>query len=133
MGKPKIRDRYFNYFVIEHNHSVFFMKRIDSDIWKNLYDFPLMETSHPLVPQKLDFPESLHRYFTNEKVTIMHISDEITHLLSHQRIHARFYHILSNSIENFPPKFILINKKDIFDLPVPKIIETYLLEMNFIN
>jgi A/G-specific adenine glycosylase len=130
---PKVRDRYFNYLVIEQGQSFFFNKRVDQDIWKNLYDFPLLETNHSIEPEKLILSDDWESLFNNEKVSITHISEEIIHILSHQRIHARFYHILPNSMKNLPSQYVMINKKDIFGLPVPKIMETYLFEMNFIK
>jgi A/G-specific adenine glycosylase len=130
--KTQVRNRYFNYLVIEIEHSLLFNKRRNHDIWKNMYDFPLIETSEPFDKTELIFSDNLKNFFNNEIVTITHISEEKIHLLTHQRIHARFYHILPNSLKNIPPQFILIDKKDIFDLPVPKIIEKYILDLNFI-
>jgi len=130
---PKVRERYFNYLAIEQNHSILFHKRIDQDIWKNLYDFPLIESNHPVNLDELILSETWKLFFSNGNVSISEISEEIIHLLSHQRIHARFYHILSEPFEKITSRYILIDKKDIFDLPVPKIIEKYLLKMNFIN
>jgi A/G-specific adenine glycosylase len=131
-GKTHVRDRYFSYLVIEQGQFILFNKRTDHDIWKNMYDFPLVETSEPFDKTELIFSDNWKNFFNNEKVTITYISEEKTHLLTHQRIHARFYHILPNSLKNIPPQFILIDKKDIFDLPVPKIIEKYILNLNFI-
>ena len=125
----KVRDRYFNYLVIEQDHSILFNKRIDQDIWKNLYDFPLIETNHSLNPEELIHSKNWKHFFNNGKVSITRVSEEITHLLSHQRIHARFYHILSDSFKKITSPYILIDKKDIFDLPVPKIIEKHLLKI----
>jgi A/G-specific adenine glycosylase len=126
--KAKIRNRYFHYLVIEQESSVLFNKRIDRDIWENLYDFPLIENAQFLSNEELFYSDGWKRFFNNEDVTITHISEEVTHLLTHQRIKARFYHILPGSFKKVPPQFSLIDKKNIFDLPVPKIIEKYLVE-----
>jgi A/G-specific adenine glycosylase len=130
--KTQIRHRYFNYFVIEQGESILFKKRVEQDIWKNLYDFPLIETDQPFTSEKLNRSDSLKQIFQTEKITFIHVSDEISHLLSHQRIHARFYHVLPNSVKIFPSHYRLINKKDIFGIPVPKIIEKYLFKLNLI-
>jgi A/G-specific adenine glycosylase len=132
-SKTQIRNRYFNYLVIEKDNSIFFTKRVEQDIWKNLYDFPLIETTHSLTLVELILLEKWKQIFNNYKVSIINISEEITHILSHQRIHVRFYHILWNSVKKFPSHYIMINEKDIFDLPVPIIIEKYLHQLNFIK
>jgi A/G-specific adenine glycosylase len=128
---PKIKDRFFHYFIIEQGQSVLFKQRTGEDIWKNMYDFPLLETNNPLTPEELMHTESWKHFFNNKKVTIIKQSEEISHLLSHQRIHARFYHLLPDSFENMQSHYFLIDKKDISSLPVPKIIESYLLKLDF--
>jgi A/G-specific adenine glycosylase len=39
--------RYFNYLVINHNDGYYIRKRTENDIWKNLYEFPMIETTVP--------------------------------------------------------------------------------------
>jgi A/G-specific adenine glycosylase len=131
-GKTQLRNRYFHYLVIEQGPYILFNKRIQNDIWKNLYDFPLIETSQPIDHSELIFAEKWKNIFNQEKASITHISEDLIHLLTHQRIHTRFYHILPDSLKNIPSQFSLIDKKDIFDLPVPKIIENYLLKLGFV-
>jgi len=42
----KIRNRYFNYLVgISKNKKIKILKRLKKDIWQNLYEFPMIETS----------------------------------------------------------------------------------------
>ena len=43
--KIKVRLRYFNFVIVQDNKSVFMEKRLNKDIWRNLYQFPLFETS----------------------------------------------------------------------------------------
>ena len=40
------RDRHFNYLYINHNQSLYITKRTSNDIWKNLYELPLIETKY---------------------------------------------------------------------------------------
>ena len=42
--KTQQRDRYFNYLVLNFNNHIWLQKRIKKDIWKNLYEFPVIET-----------------------------------------------------------------------------------------
>jgi A/G-specific adenine glycosylase len=125
-GKPKITIRYFNYLVIDQEPTILFKKRINNDIWKNLYEFPLIETGESMMPEIFIYSEQWIKFFNHSSISITKISDEITHQLSHQRIIARFYFLNVPSNINFDSSFIPIDKKNIFALPVPKIIETIL-------
>ena len=55
--KQRVRTRYFHYLLIKtgkgKNHSVFLKKRTGNDIWKNLFDFPLIETEKAVNYKKL--------------------------------------------------------------------------------
>mgnify|MGYP001598355526 CR=1 FL=1 len=44
--KAKSRNRYFNYLVIHNGNNIFLDKRQKNDIWKNLYEFPLIESKN---------------------------------------------------------------------------------------
>ena len=45
-GKQKIQERYFNFIVISDNEYIYLNKRTKKDIWKNLYEFPIIEMSN---------------------------------------------------------------------------------------
>lgn len=73
--KPRtpLRERYLNYtiYLTEHMHTLI-KQRVENDIWKHLYEFPLVE-SDCLLPTDNSTPHM-----------------DFTHILSHQRLHARF-------------------------------------------
>lgn len=129
----KKRNRYFNYFVIENKNSIVFKKRTEDDIWKNMFDFPLIETEKLYSIE--DFSKSVEwkNYFKNAKIEITDVSKIVQHFLTHQKIIVRFIHITINNKKNLSIDFISINKKNTFDLAVPKIIENYLTEKNYIK
>jgi len=131
--KISVRDRFFNYIVYEHNNCLLFKKRTENDIWKNLYDFPLIETALSTTTEELLNTKEWNDFFSTEEITIESVSKEIVHVLSHQRIHARFFHIKSKTEKNLFPQFYWINKLNIFEIPIPKIIENYIEKMVFIN
>lgn len=124
--KTKVRNRYFYYLYIEQGNFIYFKKRTEKDIWNNLFDFPLVETSHQMNFEKITASKDWQSIFNDLPIEISAISDEVIHLLSHQRIHARFIHIQLISEKNLPTNFLKIDKRNIFDLAVPKIIENYL-------
>ncbi|MCF8357250.1 MAG: A/G-specific adenine glycosylase [Prolixibacteraceae bacterium] len=127
--KAKLKNRYFSYLVIDNGDELLFNKRNNNDIWKNLYDFPLIETSTPLAPEAIHNNSLWKNMFAASETTVLNVSGVKKHLLSHQRLFIRFYYLSAPGTKNLPVQFHTINKKDIFDLPVPKVIENYLLEM----
>lgn len=44
--KISIRKRWFYYLVMEHQKKIAIRKRTEKDIWQNLYEFPLIETTN---------------------------------------------------------------------------------------
>lgn len=129
--KTKMTVRYFNYFVIDQGETIQFNKRKGKDIWKNLYDFPMIETRERISPEEFMTSTEWNVFFNYDNVTIVNISEEITHQLTHQKIIARFYFIEADKFKKIDSSCIAVDKKDIFALPVPKIIEN-LLNRTFI-
>ncbi|NVO01718.1 MAG: A/G-specific adenine glycosylase, partial [Bacteroidetes bacterium] len=91
--KIKQTNRYFNYLIIKNNSHILLNKRKESDIWKNLFEFPLIETDEI---ENIDaFHEKLltQTDFQNTEIKIEHISKIFIHKLTHQKIQARFIHL----------------------------------------
>lgn len=129
-GKTKIRKRYFNYLVIEDGSSTYIIKRTAKDIWKNLYEFPMVETD-----EKKDDSEAvlgLQNYLSSSsKITISGETTWQKQVLSHQHIFYRFIYVEIDDKKNMPSVLIKVNKKDIFNFAVPKPIEKELEKNNW--
>ena len=91
-------------------------KRNEKDIWQNLFQFPLIET---------DEDHQLNDFENCTQLPPFKISAEIVHVLSHQKIHARFYHF-----NHLPSKigsdWIAVKMAEIQDYPIPRLIDRYL-------
>lgn len=114
--KTKVRDRYFHYLLFEDQKHFYISQRKEKDIWQNMYEFPLIETDTKL--ELKDFNP-----FTHSQAST--ISSEITHILSHQKIHTLFYHFPASAIiqqENLQK----VSKQDFSDYPIPRVIDRYL-------
>lgn len=122
--KIKQKDRYFNYLVFTDEQSVYIKNRLDKDIWKGLFDFPLVETTQP-VKDIEEIKDSAHQKLINQNLSIK-VSDEKTHILSHQKIHAIFWLIQLEKLPSPTSKMVKIKWKEINNYPVPKLIENYL-------
>jgi A/G-specific adenine glycosylase len=117
--KIKVRDRYFNFFVISDHDSFYIQKRESKDIWQSLYQFPLKESEKEILS-----PLDLHQAILNHAV-FFQVSEQFKHLLSHQRIYAKFweFHLVEMPALN---GFIKIKKRDIQEFAIPRLIEKYL-------
>ncbi len=129
-GKVKIRKRFFNYLIIINESDTFLQKRTQNDIWKNLYEFPLVETE-----KKQSSEEVLNRFFKDShpasEVHITNKSNWQKQVLSHQHIFYRFIYLKITGENNIPPALVKVNKKDIFNFAVPKPIEKELEKTNW--
>lgn len=114
--KTKVRDRFFHYLLFEDQEYFYISQRTEKDIWQNMYQFPLIET---------DVPGELKNFEPYTKVQANFVSSEITHLLSHQKIHTFFYHFPASSLSK-ENQLINVSKNDFGDFPIPRIIDRYL-------
>lgn len=129
--KTKVRNRYFNYIVLHDKKSVLIKKRVEKDVWINLYDFPLVETNTELTEEQF-LKSSDWRIFSKSlpKYTIHSVSGNYKHILSHQKIYARFWNL---SCSQVPKKGIVadsisIPKMTIKEYPVSRLMEKYIEE-----
>ena len=124
--KLKQKDRYFNYLVFSDQAHTYIKQRNEKDIWKGLFDFPLIET-----PQKINsiFELNTQHYelLLNQHLNI-HRSEEKIHLLSHQKIHAVFWWVELKSLPIPLRKELKIKWKEIHNYAVPKLMENYIHE-----
>lgn len=129
--KTLIRHRYFYYLIINYEECVYVKQRTENDIWKKLYDFPLIESTKDLPANAITQSADWINIFGQSPATLNHISELVNHQLTHQKIYARFIHLTIKNEKYLPANFIKINKRDIFGLAVPKIIENYLTKVSF--
>ena len=132
-GKVRQRDRYFNYLVIQDENHVLLRKREGNDIWKNLFEFPMIETSDKISIEDLITEDPVLKLAgIKQPATIVRQTEWRTHLLSHQKINYRFILITVQFEKKVPVNLIPVNKKDIFNFAVPKLIETFINNNNWI-
>jgi A/G-specific adenine glycosylase len=126
-NKTKQRDRFFNYIVLSGKNHTWIRKRTEKDIWKNLFEFPLVETTEEKSIENL-FGMDEFRKLVQAGHLIENVSNWKIHILSHQRIHYRFIRVQLVEGIDVPDHLIRVNKEDIFNFAVPKLLETYLKE-----
>ncbi len=126
-GKTKIKERYFNYLDIHIGSSMFLNKRTGNDIWKNLYELPLIETDEKLTLDGLQKTDAFREMFENAGDISIH-SKGITlkHVLSHRIIYANFYTIEITKDASIEKRFLKINKADLFNFAISRLVDRYL-------
>ncbi len=134
--KRKVRERYFNYFLFQTNGPAgepcfFIQKRTGNDIWKNMYELPLLETSSQLSEEEIFSNPWWKALFPAEKdVLIGKITPPMLHQLTHQRIHARLIHlkISSGDAKILRNRFRLTDNEGFNELPKPRLIEMLVMQ-----
>lgn len=123
--KPKpVRNRYFNFLVfLSDDDETILQQRKKKDIWKKLYQFPLIETPELSDLNQLKAYQEFQDYFKMIKQYKISLHNEIPiiHKLTHQNIHARFWIIYSDKIYGHK-----VSLSRIDDFPVPKLIEEFM-------
>ena len=120
--------KYFNFLVfISSSGETILEKREEKGIWKNLYQFPLIETEK--ATHLNDFKSKLKTYplLNGENYELILFNDtDIVHKLSHQHLHTKFWIVNLNKL---PTSGIPI--KNLRDYAVPVLIEKFIDDFNF--
>ncbi len=126
--KTKARKRYFNYFYIVDNGFTYITRREEQDIWKNLYEFPLVETPLPIDINQLAGNKGFRELFVDTPQMTIEPPSSLKHVLSHQIIHACFYRVkpLEEHPFNAPEHFIRVPHDQLEHYPVSRLIGKYL-------
>ncbi len=128
LQKVKVTTRYFNYLVIRTEDSVYLHKRSGNDIWRNLYDFPCIESEQSLSVEEVVATEQFQQLIGNKPFTIVKVSPIFTHKLTHRTIQAQFIEIkLEKKLLQIETKdLFLVRKKELGNYPIPRLIDLYL-------
>ena len=95
--KIKIKKRYFNYLVLLNNNRTIIRQRNGNDIWKNLYEFPMVESKAEIDFEALTDEETFQLLL--EGKSYLHSKYNPTplkHKLTHQHLYCTFWIIGTN-------------------------------------
>lgn len=91
--RTSVKERWFNYLVLEHEGAYAVEQRLQKDIWQNLYQFFLLETAgQEPVDQVLSQWRKSYGVAAKE-YKIQGQGHQVTQRLSHQLIHFSFIHL----------------------------------------
>lgn len=115
--KIKVQDRYLHYIVIEDD-TYYLQQRDDKGIWRNMFEFPLLETQ-------------------KESATIQNLAKEkgfevkgspiyeTKHVLSHQNLHVKFWK--AKAEKEILDQYIKVGHLE--DHAIPRVIDRFLEEV----
>lgn len=92
--KTKTANRYFNYIYVRIGVYTLIHKRIENDIWKNLFELPLIEAEKDLSEEEFLACPQLHELLAGgEVIKVRSVLRNVKHVLSHRVIYTNFYEV----------------------------------------
>ncbi len=136
--KKPVRERFFHYFFFfyparDNEMRFFVQKRTGNDIWKNMYELPLLETKEPINRENLlNDPWWKANRIDSTNLLLNGQVLEMKHLLTHQRIFASFYQIRVDGVtkNRLAKQHLSVNLHEFETLAKPALIERYIKQMN---
>ena len=128
LKKKNVNKKYFNFLVfVSNDKQTILERRTNNGIWKNLYQFPLIETTKSISINTLKTNAAFKQILNSSIAKVsLYNRDEIIHKLSHQHLYTKFWII---EVDQLPKKGI--TNKEIHDFPVPILIGKFIDEFNF--
>ena len=128
--KTTVRNRYFTYLIILEGAYTYISRRTGNDIWKEMYEFPLIEHENEPGEAEIIHAASSLTGVQEEQMVITALSEPVRHQLTHRRIIARFLHLQSGQrLEHPPGHWKRIRFSKVGEHPLPRLIDRY-LEVN---
>lgn len=125
--KTKLSSRFFSYLYIHNDEKLLLHKRTANDIWLNLYELPLIETTHAVVGDEI---------ISSREFSIWHSLipnyifsgnvEHIKHILSHRVLYTSFYEINVHGDLPCPLEYVCVPFEELDHYALPRPIERYL-------
>jgi A/G-specific adenine glycosylase len=128
LKKAKHSIRHFNYlYIVDHDH-FYLIKREGKDIWKNLYQLPLIESESEIDERFME--REVSSMLSKGSSFILDKQSVAKHLLTHQTIMATFWQLtLDKRPEFISGDYKKVNLKNYTKYPVPVLIENFLVSL----
>lgn len=111
-ARPALKERYLNYYIYvsykEEKVYTLLHRRTEKDIWQHLYEFPLEEANHLLSKEEVKAQTDI----------VPALTFDTLHVLSHQRLHTRFFVLQTDTLSN---QQNLPALQGAFELPISEI------------
>lgn len=125
--KTKVAPRYLTYLYIHNEESLLLHKRMADDIWKNLYELPLIETYEP---------KDVEAVFASREFAAWHSLlpsyvykggvEGVKHVLSHRVLHVSFHELEVQGMLPCPEGFVKVPFSELHRYAQSRLIERYM-------
>lgn len=124
--KTTVKNRFLEIFIMKNGHKVGFLQRPETGVWSNLWTFPILEFDQkPSETEVLD-SASFQQLINNTPFSIQKKYNGGTHLLSHRKLHLRYWEIeLESTVLEKDPLYQMISWDELHTFAVPKPIEVF--------
>lgn len=118
--KIKIKNRYLNFIVFDDGNRTIIEKRTGNGIWRNLYQFPLIEFDKIVDLKELTKNDLLSTFKRAD--IVLYNSEPWIHKLSHQHLFTQFWIVKTESLNTNNTQ----EWKNIDDFAIPKLIHKFI-------
>ena len=125
--KNKVTNRYFNYIYVRMGACTFIHKRTADDIWKNLFELPLIEADKALSEEEFLLSASFRLLLAEgERPEVRSVLRNVKHVLSHRVIYANFYEVVLPENSRSFSDYQCIRVEDLEQYPVSRLVHAFL-------
>lgn len=125
--KTKTQERYLNYIYVRMGAYTFLHKRTGNDIWKNLFELPLIETEREYDEEELLASRAFRNLLAEgEKTVVRVLCRRVKHVLSHRILYANFYEVTLPEDSRSFSAFLRVRQEELGQYAVPRLIHAFL-------
>lgn len=142
--RTKTTNRFFNYIYVRAGACTFINKRTGEDIWKNLFELPMIETERALTEEEFVGMKELREMLMPaageasiermaEKTStemlqpvVRLVCKGVKHVLSHRVIYADFYEVTVPEEADGFGGFLKIKTEELGQYAVPKLVQGFI-------
>ena len=125
--RTKTTNRYFNYIYVRMGAHTLIHKRTEDDIWKNLFELPLVETEKDLSEEEFLACPQFHALFAEGEVRMVRtLLRGVKHVLSHRVIYTNFYEVTLPDNSSSFSSYQRVAVEDLGRYAVPRLIHAFL-------
>jgi A/G-specific adenine glycosylase len=127
-SKQKQRNRWFHYLVmVDEKDNFVLQKRLKKDIWRNLYEFPLIEVDRQISFEELIKSEIWPVEFPKGSFTILQKDIYYRHKLSHQNLQISFHILKQDGFSaGIREKYVICSPDMLKQYPSSKLIFSFI-------
>ncbi len=125
------KSRYFHYFILENEGSVLLGRREKQDIWKGLFEFPMIESEGPELDTTTIIRFLKEEFGGNITMSPTYKKTELKkHLLTHREIHAFVYKFEEKfELNSKSGTYFFVPNENLGNFAFPKLLHSIVREL----